>query len=417
MRATTAFNRLLALPGATVTEVVFAGEHTLFVDVRLRTRQLRCPECDYTTNARYDTRPVHSTWRHTDFGGYQVILRARLRRLTCPTHGARVQAVPFARHRSGFTRDREDVAAYLATKTDKTAIARFLRLDWDTVGRICARVVADKLDPGRLNGLVHIGVDEVSWKKRHNYLTLVTDHDTGTIVWGKPGKDTATRDAFFTELGAERAERIEAASTDMSQAFPASISKPGHAPRAIICIDPFHAVKLVTNALDVVRRVTWNDLRKLPDQAAAEKFRSARWALLKRPDTLTEQQSATLRKLRRRSGDLWRAYSLKESFRAIFSGDLDPDQAGELLDRWVSKASRSRLAAFVKASRTVRKYRDGILAELRLGNNNGRAEGLNNVVRLITRRAYGFHSSQAALSLVMLCCGPIQLHLPHERSP
>lgn len=417
MRVTTAFNRLLALPGTSVTDVAFPDERTVEVGIRLRTRRLSCPECEFTTGARYDTRPVPSTWRHTDFGHHQVILRAGLRRLCCPVHGVRVEAVPFARPRSGFTRDLEDVAAYLATKTDKTTIARFLRLDWDTVGRICARVVADQLDPSRLDGLVHVGVDEVSWKKHHHYLTLVTDHDCGRIVWGKPGKDIATLDAFFTELGEERAARIEAASTDMGTAFQNSIAKPGHAPQATICIDPFHAVKLVTDALDVVRRATWNELRKLPDQAAAKKFKGARWALLKRPEALTDEQSATLRKLRRRGGDLWRAYSLKEAFRGIFGGDLDPDQAGELLDRWVSKASRSRLAPFVKAARTVRKYRNGILAALRLRINNGRAEGLNTVVRLITRRAFGFHSSQAALALIMLCCGPVQLRLPHERSP
>src|SRR5680860_563710 len=126
---------------------------------------------------------------------------------------------------------------------------------------------------------------------------------------------------------------------------------------------------------------------------------------------------ATLRKLRARGGDVWRAYSLKESFRAIFAGDLAVDDAGTLLDRWCSKASRSRLPSFVRVTRTIRKHRDGILAAIELGVNNARAEGLNNHVRLITRRAYGFHSAQAALALVMLSCGPIELRLPHEPEP
>ena len=179
----------------------------------------------------------------------------------------------------------------------------------------------------------------------------------------------------------------------------------------VICIDPFHAVALVTTALDVVRRATWNELRQLPDQTAAKKFKGARWSLLKRPENLTEDQAATLRKLRRRGGDLWRAYALKEAFRAIFSGDLDPDQSAELIDRWCSKASRSRLAPFVKVSKTIRKFRDGILAALRLKINNARAEGLNNHVRLIIRRAYGFHSPQAA----PLCPG--HAHLRTHQAP
>jgi transposase len=414
VRVTTAFNRLLSLPGISVTDVSFDAD-TVTVDVALRRRRLHCPECEFSTSARYDTRPVFSTWRHTDMGRWKVQVRAGLRRLACPAHGARVEAVPFARHRSGFSRDFEDLIAYLATKTDKTTITRLSRVDWDSVGRICERVVAEGLDPARLDGLVSIGVDEVSWKRHHNYLTLVTDHTAKKIVWGAEGKDTATLDAFFAELGGERAGQLQAVSLDMGAAF--NKSARDNAPQAVACIDPFHAVKLVTDALDVVRRQTWNELRRLPDKNAAKKFKGARWCLLKRPENLTDDQAATLRQLRRRGGELWRAYSLKEAFREIFAGDLDPDQTAELIDRWCSRASRSRLAAFIKVAKTIRKFRNGILSAIRLKINNARAEGLNNHVRLITRRAYGFHSPKAALALVMLSCGPIELHLPHEKSP
>ena len=326
-------------------------------------------------------------------GKWKLVIRASLRRLNCPAHGVLVEQVPFARHRSGLTRDFEDLVAYFATKTDKTAITRILRIDWDTVGRACERVVADGLDPCRLDGLVNIGVDEVSWRGHHRYLTLVTDHVAGKIVWGAGGKDTATLDAFFDDLGSEKAAALQAVSMDMGPAFAKSVTAPGHAPQAIICIDPFHAVKLTCDALDVLRRQTWNELRQLPDQAA------------------------TLRKLRNRGGDLWRGYTLKEAFRSIFSGDLDPDDTAELAGRWCSKASRSGLAPFTKVAKTIRGHRDGILAAIRLKINNARAEGQGNHVRLITRRAYGFHSPTAALALVMLSCGPIQLRLPHERAP
>lgn len=135
----------------------------------------------------------------------------------------------------------------------------------------------------------------------------------------------------------------------------------------------------------------------------------------KNPTDLSDDQAATLRKLKRRGGDLWRAYTLKEAFRAIFAGDLTTKAVEEPIDRWISRASRSRLPAFVKTAKTIRKFRDGILAAIRLGTNNGRPEGLNNVVRLIFRRARGFHSPEAALALVMLTCGPITIRLPHER--
>jgi len=395
MRVTSAFKHLLGLSGITVLDVSFAEATAVTVDVALRRRRLVCPLCTFSTRYRYDTRPVTSSWRHMDFGRWQVFVRARLRRLACPEHGVRVEGVSFARARSKFT--------------------RLSRVDWDTVGRICERIVADGLDPTRLDGLVNIGVDEVSWRRHHHYLTLVADHAGKKIVWGSPGKDAATLDKFFAELGDERAGQIAAVSMDMGAAFNKSVRD--HAPQAVICIDPFHAVQAVTDALDVVRRAAWNELRKLPDQDAAKRFKGARWALLKRPENLTDEQSVTLRRLRNRGGAVWRAYALKEAFRAIFSGDLGADDVEVLLDRWCSKASRSQLEPFVKVGKTIRRFRDGLLAAIRLGVNNARVEGLNNHVRLITRRAYGFHTAEAALALVMLTCGPIELSLPHERAP
>jgi transposase len=413
VRVTTLCRRLLDLDGITVVEVDFEGD-LVVAQVALRRRRLACPRCEFTTRARYDTRAVDSRWRGLDLGRRKVSVRATLRRLRCPSHGVLTEGVPFARAGSRFTGDFEDLVGYLATKTDKTTIVRLQRIDWDTVGRICERVVADGLDPARLDGLVSVGVDEVSWKRRHNYLTLITDHTGKKIVWGAEGRDAATMDEFFADLGTERADRLEAISMDMGAAFNKSASE--NALNAVRCIDPFHAVQLVTEALDVERRKAWNELRQLPDQNAAKTFKGARWVLLKRPDNLSEDQAATLRRLRNRGGAVWRAYSLKEAFRAIFAGDLDEHQTGAVLDRWCAKASRSRLPAFLRVAKTIRKHREGILAAVRLDINNARAEGLNNHVRLIVRRAYGFHSAHAALALVMLSCGPIDLHLPHERA-
>jgi transposase len=414
VRVTTAFKRLLDLPGVTVSDVAFVPGKAV-VTVKLRGRKLRCPECEFSTKARYDTRPVASAWRHLDLGSWRLEVRADLRRLACPTHGVRTEGVPFARAGSRFTRDFEDLVGWLATTMDKTALRRLVRIDWDTTGRIIERVMADGLDPERLDGLFVVGVDEVSWRKGHSYITLVSNHGTGKFVWGKEGKDAATLDCFFDELGPERSEAITAMSMDMGSAYAKSATAEGHATKAIICYDPFHVVQLVTTALDKVRRQVWQDLRKLPDKDAARKFKGARWALLKNPGDLTDDQAITLRKLKRRGGDLWRAYALKEALRAVFAGDLTEHEVGELLDRFCSKASRSGLKPFVTAAKTIRKRRDGILAAVRLGINNARHEGLNRRVRLIVNRAYGFHSANAALALIMLTLGPIDHVLPHER--
>lgn len=185
-----------------------------------------------------------------------------------------------------FTRDFEDLVGFLATTADKTTICRLVHIDWDTVGHILTRVMDDRLDPNRLESLFEIGVDEVSWRKRHNYLTLVSNHRTNQVVWGAQGRDTATLDGFFDELGPERAQRVTAVSMDMSAGYAKSVGKDGHAPAAVICYDPFHVVALATKALDVGRRQVWNDMRAL-DAAAAKRFKGARWALLKNPTDST----------------------------------------------------------------------------------------------------------------------------------
>lgn len=414
MRVTAAFCRLLRLPGVWVRGVCFE-EHRVVVTVALRRRRLHCPECPYSTRARYDTRPVLSRWRHLDLGAWRLEVVAELRRLSCPTHGERTEGVPFARPGSRFSRDFEDLVAFLATRMDKTAIARLLRVDWETVGRICERVVAEELDPRRLEDLFEIGVDEISWKRHHNYLTLVVNHRTKKVVWGAEGKDATTLDGFFSELGEERAGRITAVSMDMGPAYRKSVRAEGHAPQAVTCTDPFHVVALATGALEEIRRDIWQQLRRLPDHESARRFKGARWALLKNPEDLTDRQAETLARIKSNGGAVWRAYQLKEALRAIFAGDLPAAEVAEMLDRWCSWAQRCRLQPFVKAQRTIRAHREGILAAIRLGINNGRIEGLNNRVRLIIRRAFGFHSAQAALALVMLSCGPIELVLPHER--
>ena len=414
MRVTTAFKRLLRLDDVNVTAVEFLPA-LVVVTVALRRRRLHCPHCKFKTSARYDTRPVPSAWRHLDLGVWRVEIRATLRRLACPTHGVVVEAVPFARPGARFTRDFDDLIAWLAKRMDKTAITELCRVSWRTVGRVIERVVASEIDPDRLNGLFRIGVDEISWRKHHKYLTLVVDHDEAVVVWGHEGRDAATLDAFFDELGTEKAAQLQAVSLDLGPAYIKSVRAEGHAVNAVVCADPFHVVKLVGDALDEVRRDLWQQLRRLPDDRWAKDFKGSRWALLKNPEDLNPTQQTQLAKLRRNGGGIWRAYEMKEQFRAILAGDLTRSQAEALLKRWCGRASRSRLAAFVKVARTISERMDLILNAIEHGISNGRVEGLNTKVRLLVRRAYGFHSAEAALALVMLAAGPVKVLLPHQR--
>ena len=184
----------------------------------------------------------------------------------------------------------------------------------------------------------------------------------------------------------------------------------------MVCADPFHIVQLVTTALDEVRRDLWQQLRGLPGDRWAKEIKGTRWALLKNPEDLTDDQKAQLARLRRSRGGIWRAYEMKEQFREILAGDLTRAEAEQMLKRWCERASRSRLASFVRTAGTIRQRMDLILNAIEHGVSNGRVEGFNAKVRLIIRRGYGFHTAEAALALVMLAAGPITIRLPHQRA-
>ena len=234
MRVCTAFNRLLRLPGASVADVSFTDDGVV-VTVRLRRRRRVCGRCGQTGALEIHDRRV-KRWRHLDLGASRCIIECELRRLRCSDCGVRAEAVAWARPGAAHTRDFEDTVAWLAQQMAFAPIARLLRIGWHTIGPIVERVVADHLDARRLEGLVAIGVDEISYRRHHRYLTSVADHATGAIVWCSPGRNSATLQGFFDELG-DRKTSIRAVSIDMSGEYQRAIRDA--VPEAQICFDPF----------------------------------------------------------------------------------------------------------------------------------------------------------------------------------
>jgi transposase len=378
MRVASAFSRLLDLSGVWVRSVSFEPDRVL-VTVALCRRRLHCPKCSYSTRHRENTQHHDSVWRHLDLGRWRLEVHARLRRLRCPEHGVHVEGVPFARDGARFTRDFENLVAWLATKTDKTATCRLTRIDWQTIGRIIERVGGELLDGDRLSDLFEISIDEVAWRKGHRYLTLVGDHRCRCVVWGCEGKGEAAADRFFAELDpdtadrgrdaeageiqakqpaqadaedqvGERAGQLRAVSMDMTGGYAKSVRR--HAPQAVICIDNYHVVALATTALDEVRRERWNELRQTGDRDAAKQFKDSRWSLLKNPADLTDRQADTLAALHAAGGKIPRAWAMKEMVRAIFAPGLSVDAVDTLIDRLLARLSRSRLKPFVRLGRT-----------------------------------------------------------------
>lgn len=405
MRVTTAFNRLLALPDASVRSVRFEQEGVV-VGLRRRSRRLICPRCGCLGGAGYDRREGRR-WRHLDLGGVRCYVECELRRFPCP--GCRrivTELVPWARPGARFTRDFEDVVAWLAQQAAFSVIARLMRVSWRSVARSVGRVVAEQLAGRRLRDLERIGVDEVSYRRGQRYLTLVCDHGSGAVVWAGKGRSQASFECFFDALGEAEAAKVRAVSLDMNAAYLNAIA--ARIPQARVCFDPFHVVTLANRAVETVRRQEWQALRQRG--GGARWLKHTRWSVLKRPERLSERQVETLAILQRENARLFRAYLLKEQLRAIYQAA--PADAARLLDAWLAWAARSKLRPFVKLARTLRRYKPGILAAIELGLSNSRLEALNSKVRLISHRSFGFHSAEPLIALIYLCCGAVTITLP-----
>lgn len=405
MRVSTAFNRMLEIPGAWVDTFTFTP-HEIVVGLRRRRRKLRCP-CGFETRSRYDSDVRR--WRHLDLGASKLFLEAEVRRLQCPTCGVRTEDVPWARPRARHTRDFEDVVTWLAQRTDKTTVSKLLRCSWRTVDRIVTRVVSDQLDDVRLNDLYRIGVDEFSYRKGHHYMTLVADHDEGRVVWAGEGRGKTPFLRFFDELGEERASKLEAISMDEDVGFRRAAAE--RAPQARVCFDPFHLVRWASRAVDAVRQSTTQELQR--HMHPAER-RSLRWAILKNRDHLTPAQQRAIAALRHQRHVLFRAWELKESFRDLYRLD-DPADARAYLKRWITRALRSKIRPFVLLAQRTREHFEGIIAAVELRLSNSRLEGINARIRNINRRGYGHHSARALVAMTYLCCGGITVRLPTGR--
>ena len=402
MRATTAFNKIVAPCRVTVTEVVFEGD-SVILPVRARRHRLFC-SCGWSTNAVYD-RSIRR-WRHLDASGKRVFLQAEIRRLECKRCGRVVtEEVAWARHGARHTRLFDDVVAWWCQRADRTTVARFWRANWATVTAIAARVVSDNLDESRFDGLTRIGVDEISWSKRH-FLTIVVDQSAGNVIWVGDGKDADVLGQFYTLLGPQRCAALTAVSMDMGRAYSAATR--AHT-TAAICWDPFHVVKLLNKAtLDTIR---WSRLTRQGLPLTKAEANDLRWAMIKKASDLTPEQADILARHRKARHACWRAQELKEDFRGLYQL-ADPTDAGAYLNRWLARVSRCRIPPMIKAAQMVRDQREGILAAVELGLSNSRLEGTNSKIRMINHRGYGHHSVATLTAMIYLCCSGIELELP-----
>ena len=410
MRSLTLWARLLGLVKAVVEGVDFdEDEECVVVSVRpSKGAKRRCGRCGKRCPG-YDQGEGRRRWRALDLGTIRAFLEADSPRVRCREHGVVTAQVPWARHGAGHTYAFDDSAAWLVTHCSKSAVRDLLRVAWRTVGSIVTRVVADaEAKTDRFADLRRIGIDEISYKRGHKYLTVVVDHDSGVLLWAHPGRDQKTLEKFFDRLGVERCARITLVSADAAEWIANVVAQ--RCVNAELCMDPFHVVQWATKALDEVRREVWNAARRAGQKAVAKDLKGARYALWKNPEDLTARQGAKLASIAKTNKGLYRAYLLKEQLRQVFA--LKGADGVALLDAWLRWARRCRIPSFVKLAKSITAQRKGIEAGLLHGLSNARVESVNTKLRLLMRIAFGFRSPEALISLAMLDLGGLCPPLP-----
>lgn len=373
-----------------------------------------------------------------DLAQSKCFLEYRPCRVRCPEHGVHVESVPWARARSRFTRAFEDWAACLAVRCTASAVCELARVEWRTVGAICARVFADleaARGAGRFDGLRRIGIDETSYKKGHKHVTVVVDHDRGCLVWAHEGTGKEVLSLFLDGLTREQRRAVEVVTADGARWIRSLVRR--RCPNARWVMDPFHVVAWMNDALDGVRRGEWRAAKAAWDAARparsrpgrpakgdetppearrlkeeAEAIRGMRFALVKNPEDLTDAQRSRLDALKARAGSrLLRAWELKEDLRAVFRAE-SAEEAARLLDDWMRRAAYCRIKQVAAVEKKVRRRRDDIVAAVELGVGNGRVEAINNKVKVTVRMGYGYRNIDNLVALLMLRCSDVRPALP-----
>jgi transposase len=358
--------------------------------------RFRCPRCGQRG------RPVEHDvvrWRTLDVHGKRTFLESDLPRIICGEHGKVTAAVPWARHDDRFSGPFEEFAAWKAAHMPWTRAAGELRITWEALANITARVAADAADGrDRLAGLRRTGIDEKSWGKgAGKFLVIVTDHDTSRVVWVAQGRDQATVRRFFADLGEDRARLLTHVSADGAEWIHPVVRE--KAPQAELCLDAFHVVKWANEKLDDLRRRLAAELRAAGRGDEAATLGAGMWALRKDQRTLTPGQRGTLAQIAVVNKPMYKGYLIKEQIREAFK--VKGNSGKTLMTGVTAWAHRCRIPEFTKLAKTLSRYKPAICATLDGGPSNGRAEALNSQVNALITRARGFRSATALMNMIL----------------
>lgn len=345
-----------------------------------------CPECG-RRRSTYDRQPSR-LFEYLPIWTFKSYFRYAPRRVNCPIHGVKVEALPWGYGKERMTFSYQVYLARWAKRLSWQETANIFETSWDTVFRAVKLVVDYGLAHRNLNGVTEIGVDEIKVFKGHKYLTLVYQLNAGAkrLLWCGPERRVKTLLRFFHEFGKERSAGLKFVCSDMWAPYLKVIAK--KAPQALNILDRFHIMRKFNEAIDEIRRGEANQFKANKQVNVLEK---GRWLLLKRPENLSEKQTSRLDDLLKLNLSTIKGYLLREDFQRFWDYQR-LDFAGKFLDNWVTRTIQTDLEPMKKVARMLRSHKPLILnwfkAKGRLS--SGAVEGFNLKAKLTMRKAYGF---------------------------
>lgn len=365
------------------------------LEVAIEPRKNGRPVCSGCGRRRpgYDQAAEPRRFQFVPLWGISVYLVYRMRRVECRRCGVKVERVPWAEGKSTMTVEYQWFLARWAKRMSWKEVAEAFRVSWDRVYEAVKQAVSWGLSHRSLDDIEAIGVDEVQWKRGHQYQTVVYQLDEGCkrLLWIGPDRTAKTLLRFFRFLGRERSAALQFVCSDMWQAYLKVIAK--KAGQAVHVLDRFHIMQRLGKAINDVRAA---EVKQLKRDGYEPVLKGARWLLLKRPENLTDRQAVKLAEILQYNLKSVRSHLMKEDFQRFWDY-WSPAWAGKFLDGWCTRAMRSKIDPMKKVARMLRDKRELILnwfrAEGKLS--AGIVEGFNNKLKLITRKSYGFRTQQA----------------------
>lgn len=377
------------------------------LDLRIdfeRGARFACPECDVADCEVHDT--SEKSWRHLDFFEHQAYLVARVPRVRCPEHGVRQVALPWARPGCGFSLLFEALVMALVAEMPVAAVGELVDEHDTRIWRVVHFYVDRALARQDLSTVTRVAVDETSFRRGQDYVSVFADLDAARVTFATPGRDAGAYARFAEDLGAHggSAEQVAEVCQDMSESYLAGALE--HLPTAEITFDRYHIKAQLTKAVDEVRRAERVE--------HAELLRHTRYLWLRNPRNLTDRQAERLQGLLRLPLATGRAYRWMLRFDGVYEIE-DPDAAAAYLRRFTRGARRSRLAPIVAFAQMVDEYWLGIVRWWHSRISNGLLEGLHSLVQAAKRRARGYRSLRNYIAMIHLTAGKLDVAVTHTK--